>query len=295
MLIARGHTHIGQGDLRWAVVFAGKLWSILVDRDGLVHDTRFVPPAADTKRPTVCLYLLLSGSFSVHGGRCFESPAAFVLSDEQLEGAQGRRPLTFSAKGHPFSSIQVYLAGSDLSVTPGAAPVEVALDERTWEAARAAARLSEHDDDALQRAFTAFIEATAKSGVLGPNVAVRALDPPSNAFSLLWRALRPMIERFYLSPTLQEVGDATGVSTRQVERYVQQFVAWFALVGEGWRPSTRHLRLKLAVILLSAEGASVADVAGAVGYMSSDAMGRAFRDAGLPPPTVVQEEVRAIR
>jgi transcriptional regulator GlxA family with amidase domain len=51
----------------------------------------------------------------------------------------------------------------------------------------------------------------------------------------------------------------------------------------------------MSVVLLSADDASVTDVATAVGYGSVDAMSRAFRDAGLPPPSVVQEQLRAAR
>ena len=102
-----------------------------------------------------------------------------------------------------------------------------------------------------------------------------------------------MIENLYLTPTLQEVADRVGLSTRQVDRYVESFLRAFGLVGGRWRSSTRYWRLKLAVILLSADGASVADVARCIGYSGSDAMARAFRDAGLPPPVTVQQDVRA--
>jgi AraC-like DNA-binding protein len=169
----------------------------------------------------------------------------------------------------------------------------VTLDRETWQAARGIAELPD-DDDAFQQRVAMLLERVASSGLIVPGAAAHLLDEPPKTFALLWRALRPMIERFYLTPTLQEVGDATGVSLRQVDRYVQEFVTSFALVGEGWRHATRHMRLKLAVLLLSADGASVADVARAVGYRSSDAMARAFRDADMPAPTAVQQQVRAV-
>ena len=56
--------------------------------------------------------------------------------------------------------------------------------------------------------------------------------------------------------------------------------------------ATLHLRLKVAVLFLSAEGISVAEVAEASSYGSVDAMARAFRDAGLPPPSKVQAQLR---
>jgi transcriptional regulator GlxA family with amidase domain len=96
-------------------------------------------------------------------------------------------------------------------------------------------------------------------------------------------------------PSARHAVDRIGVSLRQADRHIKDFVASFALVGQGWRPTTRHLRLKMATLLLSAEGASVAEVASAVGYRSSDAMARAFRDAGMQPPTIVKEQMRAVR
>ena len=45
-------------------------------------------------------------------------------------------------------------------------------------------------------------------------------------------------------------------------------------------------------LLLSAPAATPSEVAKAVGYGSLDAMGRAFRDATLPAPSVVHAAVR---
>jgi AraC-like DNA-binding protein len=54
----------------------------------------------------------------------------------------------------------------------------------------------------------------------------------------------------------------------------------------------RVLRLRAACLMLSAPAGTPSEVARAVGYGSLDAMGRAFRDASLPAPSVVQEAVR---
>jgi transcriptional regulator GlxA family with amidase domain len=137
------------------------------------------------------------------------------------------------------------------------------------------------------------LDRIAQLGIVTADAAGTARHSPPRPFVALWEAIRPMIERLYLTPTLQEIGEATGVSLRQVDRYVQDFVTAFALVGDGWRPTTRYLRLKLAILFSSAEDASVGEIARIVGYGSPDAMARAFRDAGLPPPSVVQERVRA--
>jgi AraC-like DNA-binding protein len=297
LLIARGHKPIGRAELTWAFMFMPRLWSLAFVRTGLVLDTRFIPAATEPARPRSCLYLLLRGSWTIYGAeeRRLEGPCAFIATEEQLEGAGGARPFTFAGRGHPFEALEIHVADNELSVASGGAPVPLGVDERALAAAFEVVRLSEHDDDTLEQAFAALLGHLARQGLISRAIADHARRPASKPFSLLWAGLRPMIERLYLNPTLQEVGDASGVSTRQLDRYVQRFVTSFGLVGERWRSSTLHIRLKLAIILLSADGATVADVAGAVGYGSSDAMARMFRDAGLPAPAVVQQNVRASR
>jgi AraC-like DNA-binding protein len=297
VLIARGHKRIGLGELRWALTFAPRFWSVVVERTGLVLDTRFIPAAVAPARPRSCLYLLLQGSWTLYGAEetRIEAPCVFIATEEQLEGAGGSRPYTFSARGDPFRAIELHVADADLSVAPLPTPVRLTIDEGTLAAAFEVGSLADQDDATLERGFRGLLEHLARQGLLRRELLARALRPSSKAFALLWAALRPMIERLYLNPTLQEVGEASGLSTRQLDRYVQRFVTSFGLVGERWRSSTLHIRLKLAIILLSADEASIADVAAAVGYGSSDAMARMFRDAGLPPPATLQQQLRAAR
>lgn len=291
MLLARGSTTIGKGSIAWACTFAGRIWSVLVERDGLALDTRFVPPVEGDPKPNGCVYLLLHGTFRTFDATParHEGPCAFVVTDEQLDGGRGVRVMPLRATGAPYRAIELHLALADILSPPGV----VTLDAATWDAAVRAGRLREHtSDDALVSPITALIEHLAAAGVIRKEAVAVALKPTSPTFGRLWAALRPMVERLYLAPTIQQVSDATGVSGRQLDRYIRDFVHAFGLVGAGWRPATRHLRLKLSVIMLSAEGASVGDVARIVGYGSSDAMARAFRDAKMPAPSTIQDELR---
>jgi AraC-like DNA-binding protein len=224
-----------------------------------------------------------------------EAPCVFVGSEEQLEGADGTRSMTFTARGSPFRAIELHVHDHDLTSRPGAFPRRLDVDPSVLRAAAEVARLTDQDDASLESSFVALLEHLAERGLLSRRISDLPDGPISRSFSLLWGALRPMIERLYLNPTLQEVGQASKLSTRQLDRYIQRFVSSFGLVGERWRTTTLHLRLKLAIILLSADGASITDVANAVGYGSSDAMARMFRDAGLPAPALVQQQVRAAR
>lgn len=60
-------------------------------------------------------------------------------------------------------------------------------------------------------------------------------------------------------------------------------------------PPSPQFRLKMTVIGLSADDLSIGDVAEAVGYVSVDAMARAFRDAGQPAPREVRKVLLELR
>ena len=280
----------------WAVLFARRVWSVVVERSGLTLDTRFVPPARDAPRARSCVYLLLRGAWTIHGEReeRLVAPCAFVVSEEQLEGARGRRPYTFSAGGRPFQAVEVHVDEGDARVRAAGRPTLVHAESSLFRAADELVGSARGDDAALERAFAALLGELARGGVLDAAVGEVALRPSPRPVARIWAGVRPMVERLYLRPTLQELEAASGFSTRQIDRYVGRFVDAFGLVGTRWRSSVLHLRLKLAVLLLSAADASIAEVARTVGYGSTDAMARSFRDAGLPAPGAVQRAL-AIR
>lgn len=297
MLIARGSLDIAPVEWRWGLVFASRFWATLVEQDGVVLDTEFVPPASEPFRRGRCLYLVANGTFCTNSGLEVNAPSAIVMTEEHLEGASGRRPLTFVADGRPFSAIEMHVAEEDLR-GPAAStdlPCTLSLREDTWTRARDAVATALRGDDAgTVETMSALLRALADEGVLAADVARAAHERV--AFEILWRALRPMIERFALSSTVADLTHLAGLTARQLEKQIRAFVDRFGglgLVGSGWRPATRHLRIKIAVMLLSAEGLSVSRVASAIGYGSTDAMARAFRDAGLAAPATVQAAMHA--
>jgi transcriptional regulator GlxA family with amidase domain len=87
------------------------------------------------------------------------------------------------------------------------------------------------------------------------------------------------------------MGRDAGLSESQVERTVRKWAGKLGPIGPGLRSITRDYRLRAAVTFLSAEDVPIANVAEASGYGSADAMARAFRDAGLPPPSLVRRDV----
>ncbi len=295
MLIARGCTSLGQGRLRFVLALAARIRATVVSREGMVLDTRFAP-ATEGANPGVCLYLLLRGTWQVLEpvpGPRFDGPCAFVLTEEHLDGADGSHSVHYRAAGSPCELIEIHLAAADLAYASTVDPLPVEIDASSWRAARCAIERMDSDDATLSEALGALYASLATAGLIETAAVDGARRPLPAPFPQLWRALRPMVERLYLNPTLQEVSAATGISSRQVDRHIKYFVTAFGLFGDGWRPATRHLRLKLALLLLSVDGASIAEVARVVGYGGTVAMARAFRDAKLLPPGEIQAKLRA--
>jgi AraC-like DNA-binding protein len=278
--------------MRWALTFASRFWSVLVVRDGFTLDTRYVPAPEGSPKGNAILYVLLEGVWVELGGkkRTFNGPTAFLLTEEEYEGAHGKRDAPYRAKGVPtFRALELHFVEKDMQVPYG----EVKLSEATWQAAKSAVDLEKHSsDEELLSPINDLLRALGADGTITQSLVEVATKQGSPTFARLWRALRPMVERLYLAPTMSEVSQNTGMSERQIDRHVRAFVDAFGLVGAGWRPATKHIRLRLAVLLLSAEEATISDVAKMVGYGSTDAMARAFRDANIPPPTTLREHLK---
>lgn len=295
MLVLGGAKTVGRATLRSTLVFTRPLWLNAIHREGLRLDTRFVPGAKGPPRPGACVFLLLEGTFSIDGPEHvrFEAPSAFVVSEDLVDGAHGVRRRTFRTEGTTFAAIELHFFDGRGPVATDV-PRLLPLEERAWTAAaaRLLARAAEAGDEAhdeLQGALSEILRALAGASLVDARVVadVRAPVP----FERLLRAARPLAKQFALSATLDELGAFGETSTRQLDRWVRAFFRTFPVVGGSWRALTVHLRLRLAVVFLSAEGTSISEVASAVGYGSTEAMSRAFRDAGLPAPSVVRDAV----
>jgi AraC-like DNA-binding protein len=263
----------------------------IVQRRGLVFDTRFVPPSAQAPSANPCLYLLLDGTWRMSTGTSFAAKQALVVSGALLDGANGEREFTYRAEGEPFCMMELHVSPAATPLRPSHTPLPISLDEGTWEVATAVAGCSRDDDDRLLAGVLALLAALARLSLVSPGLAEDVSRPVPARFQLLWKAIGPIVERLDLRPTVKELRAVTGNTPREVDRTVRAFVSSFGFLGGSWREGSRYWRLKLAIIFLSADGASIADVARVVGYGSTDAMARAFRDAGIRPPNVLKEQI----
>ena len=290
MLTATGERSFGRATIRSKFLFGNGFWAHAVERQGLTFDSRFVPPS-DGSSSRYSLQLVLDGAIEVFEPEAatFRGPVAILMSEDQFEGAHGARPLSFRSVGDPFRAVDLRIGGDWLVDAPAPLPRRLELGTEVF---RLAGRLvsMRGSETEVAAAARALLDALVEAGVLKPGLA--AHSEITSRVARLWSALRPMAERYYSSPTLQEVSTESGISVRQLARDVEEFLTRSRHSSVGWRETTRRFRLKLAVLGLSAPAVTIAAVADAAGYSSTVAMARAFQDAGLPAPMSVREALR---
>ena len=284
MLSATSTRELCGSTLRTTIFLERRLRAHLVTRDRLLYDSNYAPPAKNAS-PFVHLHATLRGTFAAAGGAPIEGRQAYVLAEAEFDRvtSEARK---FRSYGTPAVIVELRVPAADLYRPVGIDHGQVVLPEAVWEAYSA---LEEHRSEA---ALHQLIVRLGEAKVLSPDLtaSVEAVEP--ERFVRLWTALKPLYEDLATSASLKQIATIAGLSLRQLGRDLGDLTRSFGLYGAGFRDVMRTLRLRAACLYLSAPGATPSDVARAVGYGSLDAMGRAFRDASLPAPSVVQGAVR---
>lgn len=284
MLSASSTRTFGPSTLRTTVFLERRLRLHLVTRDRLLYDSAFGSPGR-TPGEVAHLYVTLRGTLQVAGRPALAGPHAYALAETEFDhpvpGAQ-----TFRSFGAPCEIIELRVAATGLRRPVGLDRGPLELPPRVWDAYHALGRSRSAPD--VHR----LIEALGEADILSREVtsSVVALEP--ERFRRVWAVLEPLYGDLAASTSLKQVAGLARLSLRQLGRDLRDFTTTFNLYGGGFREAMRVLRLRAAVTLLSAPGCTPSDVARTVGYSSLDAMGRAFRDAHLPAPSIVQEAVR---
>ncbi len=283
MLSATSTRPFGQSTFQTTIFLERRFRAHLVVRDRLLYDSAFAPPA---KKPSafVHLYASLGGSFSVNGSTV-TGPHAWVLAETEFDRVLPGST-TFRSWGAPCTIVELRVPAADLRRPVGLCHGPLELPPGVWDAYAAlpAAR--------TEQALHQLIARLGEAGVLSCDLTSSVVAAEPERFVRLWQVLRPLYEDLATSASLKQIAIVAKLSLRQLGRDLGDLTRTFGLFGAGFRDAMRVLRLRAAVLLLSAPGGTPSDVAKAVGYGSLDAMGRAFRDAQLPAPSVVQDSVR---
>ena len=107
-------------------------------------------------------------------------------------------------------------------------------------------------------------------------------------------ALDAVLSSLEEQPMATDLERRLGVTGRQVTRMIDAFKARYGYGAANWLETRNRRRLLLAATLLTAQGATVAEVARVVGYHRPETLARAFATAGLPKPSQVRRHVEAL-
>ncbi len=284
MLSASSTRTFNGSTLKSTVFLERRLRAHLVSRDRLLYDSAYAPPAKKAS-PYVHLFVQLRGAFVISNGTQGTAPCAYVLAEDEFDRVQPGST-TFRSSGAPGDIVEMRVSPSDLKRPVGLAHGAVELPTVVWDAYHELARVQ--SEVALHQLVVRLGEADIVSRDLTNSI----VTAEPERYLRIWTTLKPFYNDLAMSTSLKQIAVIAGLSLRQLGRDLGDFTRDFGLFGGGFRDATRVLRLRAAVLFLSAPGATPSEVAKTVGYGSLDAMGRAFRDAKLPAPSVVQEAVR---
>jgi AraC-like DNA-binding protein len=291
VFVASTRQRFGPGSFGATYLLDPQLFASFVTRRGLVFDTRFVPGRAG-RSEDVLLYLVVDGTFAHLGSPLarWVGPTLVVLDEDQFEGAGGAAGLPLRSWGVPFRVVELRVGREVLGPAALAArPFALPVGAEVWERARSALALAE-GGGRVDAVLGGLLEALAAEGVVSRDLA-GALTAEDARFSRLWAAARPAAEAFDLITSLDAIALGAGLSLRHITREVKDFASALRVPFWGWRESTRRLRIKVAVLGLSAPSLPIAECAKIAGYGSVEAMARAFRDASLEAPSRVRQRL----
>lgn len=159
------------------------------------------------------------------------------------------------------------------------------LSAPTLTAARAFVDAVSNEEDRTkdQSTLAALLEALRSEGF--PVPLVSPMKPPEEAV----RAAKMLnVALTNLSSAPMWVDYTSDRSERQWRRDLTKARAWVGLLGGSFRTTLNTIRLTFAVSLLSAPGATVAEIASALGYRNERSLIQALTRAGLAPNTLRQ-------
>ena len=283
MLSASSTRTFNGSTLKSMVFLERRMRAHLVSRDRMVYDSAYSPPAKKAS-PYVHLFAQLRGTFEM-SGVVVAAPCAYVLAETEFDRVEPGAT-TFRSYGAPAEVLEIRLSAADLKRPVGLAHGALALPATVWDAYHELARSQN------EAALHALVAKLGEADLVSRDLTTSIVANEPERYTRIWTTLKPFYNDLAMSTSLKQIAVIAGLSLRQLGRDLGDFTRDFGLFGGGFRDATRVLRLRAAVLFLSAPGATPSEVAKAVGYGSLDAMGRAFRDAKLPAPSVVQEAVR---
>lgn len=287
MLVATSVVRTRAAGVESTLVLERAVRGLVVRRENLAFDTKYLARAAGALEPAGHLFMLLAGRFVSDRGEMIPAPVAHLLADDEMERPT-KASRTFRTDGERVDVVHLRIASQHLRPPIGMDAGPIALSPSCWDAAAALVQAAPQGDACV---LTNLIDALARADIVGGEVTSTVIADEPERFRRLWGALSALFKEYGGTTSLKQLASSLGMSMRQVGRDAKELARAFGF-GSGYRDVLLAIRLRQAVLLLSAPDAGVGDVAKLVGYASPIAMARAFRDAKLPSPSAIQAALR---
>ena len=295
MLMAVTDLQHGQSAWKAAAVLERRFRCEIFRRERLRFDTRFSAPTKKT-RGVATLVLVTRGEVAIDGRVVGPGPLAYVLAETERERRVDAGAPSLQVSGPVFEGCILELPVTGVRRPPGLRHGPLTLSASTWELMRVMsdALLHASIDDAIHvaAAMVDLMHALCADGVIDAELPASIVEDEAPNMLRLWKGIAAAYAEHRASVRLGDLKRATQLSITQLGRDLFQLTRTFGLFGLGYREAARVMRLRAAVLWLSSPDLTATEVAAIVGYRSTDAMSRAFRDAKLPAASVVQDAVR---
>lgn len=194
-------------------------------------------------------------------------------------------------EGERYRSVVIEWDADTLARQPEAQVSEHTLDDTTLAVVDQQAIAASADEDPA-KLLHALIGELHKAGVpFDPPDRDKLVHDVAPRFTELSQALDEVLSQGGVRPTTVDLEERMRLSTRQLNRLVESYHTTYGFNSEGWRDTVKRRRIMLGAALMTAPGATVIDVAQAIGFSSAEAFARALSEAGLPPPSEIRAEV----
>lgn len=240
---------------------------------------RATPFTAQIKRPALTLVLEGAGRWDELGRRAWTDPGDIILSDSRMGATE--------AYAGPTTS--VLILHWDVA-TLGVAVAGAA--QRTRFGARDLARFRELaaglHGHAPRRVAIEMLDRLRAHGVRFAKLTEGDLvQEATEDESRLSAAIGHQLARLGTHPSIDDVGNELGWSSRHVNRRFAELAKNHGLTFHRWRSLLHHTRMLMASRLLAAPGATTELIARLTGFRSPSALCHAFAKAGWPSPGVL--------
>lgn len=287
MLVGCKELQSGGTLFRFRVAFERTFRIYAVERRESLIDTRFFRGSERLGGGVCALFLLVDGWIRWHEGELgdLQAPSAFLLPLRDVDRTSAM--LARSSGGEPYRAIEIVLLDEARAIER---PERVDLGAAAIDAARRFfGAFDAAPEDAVRELLT-----TLEGAVSSHRGLAGEITPEESPFTeVVWQVFLGLDLLATPFPQFQELVDRSGYSASHYTRQIKEVLATFGFEWGGWREVTNDARLRWAVLLLSNRTLSIAEVARAAGYGSTDALDATFRRARLPSPVVVRDRILA--